>query len=367
MIEKTRVRWLDVCRTIAICLVLLSHGRVFLTPVAPWAQQFKFGGFIGVELFFVLSGLLIGTIMIKEIENSNSRLGWIPNFWSRRWLRTLPNYILFLGLNIFIAHNIRPAELPNLLQYLTFTQNLTSPHPPFFGEAWSLAVEEIFYLLTPLIIATFMLVTRSGPKAILAAAVSIIVISILARTCVVLDQSPTFNSIRSTGLLRLDALMVGVACALAITQNKFSTKLITSASIIALPLFFVSAYIATAEDSTIDSSILYKIFLFNITSAGCAGLIVGFRNIKVHRAIDCITSRIARWSYSAYLTNLPVLFTIKYFFPANTSVFESITLWLYYLAGTIITAFLVYRFFELKFLSLREKITKTRKQKISAT
>ncbi|WP_369690182.1 acyltransferase family protein [Pseudomonas sp. AU12215] len=57
---STRNQWLDICRSLAISLVLLSHGRHFLTPAFPAAQNFKFGGFLGVELFFVLSGFLIG-------------------------------------------------------------------------------------------------------------------------------------------------------------------------------------------------------------------------------------------------------------------------------------------------------------------
>ena len=63
--------WLDICRGLAIMLVLLSHGRTFLIPIDSSFQFFKFGGFLGVELFFVLSGFLIGSILIDKFESSS--------------------------------------------------------------------------------------------------------------------------------------------------------------------------------------------------------------------------------------------------------------------------------------------------------
>ena len=86
-IEKEN-HWLDICRASAILLVLLSHGRRLLFPVFPDAQLFKFGGFLGVEIFFVLSGFLIGSIIIEKSSKSDSRWRWIPKFWGRRFLRT---------------------------------------------------------------------------------------------------------------------------------------------------------------------------------------------------------------------------------------------------------------------------------------
>lgn len=65
--------WLDICRASAILLVLFSHGRRLLLPIFPDAQLFKFGGFLGVEIFFVLSGFLIGSIIIEKSSSSESR------------------------------------------------------------------------------------------------------------------------------------------------------------------------------------------------------------------------------------------------------------------------------------------------------
>lgn len=155
--EKKLNPWLDLCRSLAIIMVILSHGRVFLLPALPSSQYLKFGGFLGVELFFVLSGFLIGRIIFDKIEKSDTAFGWIPSFWFRRWMRTYPSYILFLILNLLLIDNIRPDAQPNLLAFSTFTQSLTIPHPSFFGEAWSLAVEEVFYFSFPIVISVFYL------------------------------------------------------------------------------------------------------------------------------------------------------------------------------------------------------------------
>ena len=68
MIEHSRNTWLDLLRVIAILLVLASHGRVFLVDTLPITVNFRLGGYWGVELFFVLSGFLIGRILHRGIS-----------------------------------------------------------------------------------------------------------------------------------------------------------------------------------------------------------------------------------------------------------------------------------------------------------
>ena len=148
MTVMRRNDWLDLCRALAILLVMLSHGRVFLRSAMPWAEYFRFGGFLGVELFFVLSGFLIGGILIRLSRQGGTH--WLGGFYARRWFRTLPNYYLFVLINILLVWwGTRPGELDEVWKYLVFIQNLFGPHPLFFPEAWSLAVEEVFYLFIP--------------------------------------------------------------------------------------------------------------------------------------------------------------------------------------------------------------------------
>lgn len=149
--------WLDFCRALAISLVLLSHGRTFLVPLMPETNIFKFGGFLGVELFFVLSGFLIGRILIEKINNQESHREWIPSFWLRRWLRTYPSYILFLFINIILIFSIRPDIFPSVLRYLTFSQSLLSPHPSFLGRPGVWLWRRFFILLPHCCFGCFLL------------------------------------------------------------------------------------------------------------------------------------------------------------------------------------------------------------------
>ena len=85
--SSTRSFGLDLLRTLAIGFVLLAH----------FAKVFDSIGFWGVELFFALSGFLIGKIIWENYNSSNSyNMNLVANFWKRRWWRTIPNYYLFL-------------------------------------------------------------------------------------------------------------------------------------------------------------------------------------------------------------------------------------------------------------------------------
>ncbi|UZM16487.1 acyltransferase [Pseudomonas kielensis] len=355
---KNRVPWLDLCRALAICLVLLSHGRVFLIPVAPWTQAFKFGGFLGVELFFVLSGFLIGSIMISKVEVSKSSFGWVLNFWTRRWFRTIPNYMLFVVINFLLLFSIRPDVTPDLLMYLTFTQNFAWQHPGFFPEAWSLAIEEIFYLITPIVVGGALLALKKPRLAILSSALTILFFSVSARGYVVLTTNPTFDEgVRKISLLRLDALMVGVLVAWAYAYLWHWRRVFQRVAWFFIPLFVFSIYVTAQSDSFLNHSILVRVFIFNIASLGCAGLIVLGMNVKVPIALDGVISKVARWSFSAYLTNLPILLAIRYFLPLPSSAVMCVLFWVLYISLTFFSAFLIYELYERRFLALREHLS----------
>src|ERR1035437_3385980 len=103
-------------------------------------------GSIGVEIFFVLSGFLIGGILFREIDKGNSFVKTLINFWIRRWFRILPLYYAVLLFKfIAIDHSIGW----NILYYFAFLQN-NFYGINYFSVSWSLVVEEWFYLFAPL-------------------------------------------------------------------------------------------------------------------------------------------------------------------------------------------------------------------------
>ena len=140
---------LDLLRTAAILMVLFNHwishfGYWFSFPVAPLADTI---GDTGVEIFFALSGFLIGRILIDIISN---RPTWrdFRVFIVRRIVRTLPLYFLWLGLLLIVFPPTQDAVVTTL-RCLTLTQNLFAEMPSdyFFAVTWSLTIEEWFYLL----------------------------------------------------------------------------------------------------------------------------------------------------------------------------------------------------------------------------
>ena len=115
---------------------VLSYGQ------APWLDPLQFGG-TGVDLFFVLSGWLIGSQLFAE-QRKYSNID-LKRFWVRRWMRTFPAYYAVLILTIIQMYLTRDdVEFP--VSYFFFLQNYQALMPIFY-VSWSLCVEEQFYLL----------------------------------------------------------------------------------------------------------------------------------------------------------------------------------------------------------------------------
>ena len=144
-----RAPGLDLIRAIAVLLVLLCHGSGhfgywFRFPV-PAAMELA--GNTGVDLFFALSGFLIGRILIGIVA---ARPAWrdFRVFMARRAMRTLPLYFVWL-LFLLAVFPPRQDALATALRFATLTQNLFAPMPLdyYFAVTWSLTIEEWFYLL----------------------------------------------------------------------------------------------------------------------------------------------------------------------------------------------------------------------------
>ncbi|NBT59763.1 acyltransferase, partial [bacterium] len=142
---------LDGVRGLAILLVIFFHSS--LIPVKNSMDKIlhgaALGGWAGVDLFFVLSGFLITGILLRTKEAPN----FFFNFYMRRTLRILPLYYLFLILAFYVV----PQTVQFGFTYWTFLSNillgrLGQFQSPVLDITWSLAVEEQFYLLWPLVV-----------------------------------------------------------------------------------------------------------------------------------------------------------------------------------------------------------------------
>jgi peptidoglycan/LPS O-acetylase OafA/YrhL len=180
-----RLPGLDGLRAIAVLGVVLYHLDV------PWMP----GGFLGVDVFFVLSGFLITTLVIEEIERTG-RLG-LRDFYLRRARRLLPALLVLLAVLSLLSLLVLPEERAELrrdvgaaLLYVSnwsyvFTEQSyfeAVGRPPLLQHLWSLAVEEQFYLLWPAIIVVAMAAGRRRVRlvALIAAVVSTVWMAVLA-------------------------------------------------------------------------------------------------------------------------------------------------------------------------------------------
>jgi peptidoglycan/LPS O-acetylase OafA/YrhL len=170
--EAPRHKYLDALRGVAILLVMGRHN--FMAPeragvLQPIAEVWHHFGWAGVDLFFVLSGFLIGGLVFQELKAHGSFDA--RRFWLRRALRIYPAYIAYLVWFVLWANYlaaVRPPDQslakatrslwPNLLHLQNY---LGSP----VSHTWSLAVEEHFYLLLPLVVLLLLRHHRHRPTA----------------------------------------------------------------------------------------------------------------------------------------------------------------------------------------------------------
>ncbi|HRB68055.1 MAG TPA: acyltransferase, partial [Chitinophagales bacterium] len=147
---KDRNIGLDILRSVAIWNVLLMHIAIVLyaAKIAPivWLPLPD-----GVDLFFVLSGYLIGRIMFKNFVFNKNSTASISKFLVSRWFRTLPNYY-FLTFIVFSLEVLGKRHFFIPIYNLTFTQNLSPKIYNFYAETWSLCIEEWYYVIVPLFI-----------------------------------------------------------------------------------------------------------------------------------------------------------------------------------------------------------------------
>lgn len=327
--HEPRVFGLDLVRAAAILCVVFSHGflahnlRQFashgwpaLQPFAHWIIFTEHLGALGVEIFFVLSGFLIGTILVRSSENFGQKE--LRRFFIRRWFRTLPLFWLFVVLNVGLEAFLRDRHLAlNEIAGVTFfLDNLTVPHLAFFPESWSLAVEEWFYVTFPILLLVAYKVTggRKPLTVFLVVALALFTFSLVMRCVYAMRPGTDWITFqRCAVLLRFDAIMTGVVAAWL--RLRFPRAWECCPRLVAvIGLAVLLGGYATIWDLTspgfpaLPDDFYAKTFRFTVISLGVALLLPAASMWRVererlpHRWIHSI----AVWSYAMYLVNWPL-------------------------------------------------------------
>ncbi len=375
MASENRLFGLDVLRSLAIVLVLLSHGRHLLSKLVPELDNFFVLGYLGVELFFVLSGFLIGGILLNVIKTSSDFYD-IRNFWIRRWFRTLPNYYLFLAIEVLIAVFITNMDiLGKLWRYLTFTQTFIVPiRPTVFSVSWSLAVEEWFYLLMPVI---FLLAAKSTSNQLRACILVIglgISLPLLVRVYFVITHDAAWGpDIRNATVMRLDAIMYGFVGAVLFRYyrdhwEKWALPLFVFGILI---VFLNAAYVQTAD---IHSDWYARTLQFSVVPFGFLCILPLSRHISAPPYLLSVITKISVWSYSLYLCHMLVLrcalsgksIADRMFSTLTTEkswllTFQwasSVGAFLAFIAVSLLVSAFVYKHFEVPMMKQRDRISR---------
>ncbi|OOG54010.1 acyltransferase [Rhodanobacter sp. B05] len=212
-----RLSGLDLLRAIAIVWVMLFHSFIVggLGPHFAWLSRY---GWAGVDIFFVLSGFLIGCQVLRPLQRGE-RFSF-AGFYERRAWRILPAFVVVLGIYVLFPVLREASGLAPWWQFATFTLNLLIDYgrDQTFSHAWSLCVEEHFYLLLPLL--AWWLVRRPSTLKFAAICIGVIALGIVLRSGVWLHDAalnPPRNwfveDIYYPTWMRLDGLLMGVMLA----------------------------------------------------------------------------------------------------------------------------------------------------------
>jgi len=363
-----RIFGLDVMRAVAILLVLFSHTSLLLFPETESTilTIVRFFGAIGVDVFFVLSGFLIGSILLRQIQNGKTGRKDMLYFLVRRWLRTLPNYYLVLIINILLIYFLHQTSIDGISPFFLFLQNFTSGQIDFFTESWSLSIEEFAYIIGPAMLMLFFLLFQKTDKSKLFLWVTILIIVLITglRWTFHLnenieDYSYWSQNLRKVVIYRIDSIYYGfIAAFIAI---KFNTKWKKSRwfSFVIGAILFLGMHVIIFKWNLLpeNASFFYNVFYLPLVSISIA-LFLPMLSTWMHvNILRKPITWISILSYSLYLVNYSiVLLTIqKYINILSMSILSKLFIALLFWVISFILSYVLYRWFEKPIMNLRDK------------
>jgi peptidoglycan/LPS O-acetylase OafA/YrhL len=352
---KNRIPSLDGMRAVSILMVVLAHGvetfpASWRDPVSQYFFPF-FSGRLGVRIFFVISGFLITTLLLKELRKTNSID--LKKFYLKRIFRIFPAFYAYLGfvslLCLFNILNIDPGRLVSaslfLVNYSHLWISTTSKDYWFIGHLWTLCIEGQFYLLFPLIL-------MNGEKRTRMITLSLIILVPVIRVLSYLLLPSQRNYSTITFHTAIDPILIGAMAAMLQGRYQFErlSKVMTNSAISMSFILFLFVVSPLIERSSLSGTYM------NSVGITLSSILIVFVMLWLIRKPETLIGKmmnspvfiyLGQRSYSLYLWQQlfqtpSINLTFTGMFPLNFLL-------------TFLMAELSYRLVETRFLKMRPK------------
>lgn len=354
-------------RAVAIAFVVFSHSMWIFpeldnTPV----KAIRNLGFLGVEIFFVLSGFLIGRILYRLYTAPSFSWNSFKHFLLRRWFRTLPNYYLILSINIPIWVYFGRQLPDNVLGYFVFIQNFGSGMSLFFTESWSLPIEEFAYVILPVSFFILFVLRRNANRRYAFFLVTISLLILFLATKLVyhfflFDASGSIwnQDLKAVTVYRIDAIVYGVLAAyISVNFPDAWKKYRHNIAVIGFLLFGLVQFVQITEWLGEDFRLFYKNVLYLPLLSVALGCFLPFLSLlrTAHPVISRPITFLSLISYSVYLLHYSIVLQLmRYFFPIESLPLTTKAIYvMVYFVLTVICSFVLYRFYERPLMNLRD-------------
>ncbi len=355
-------------RAAAILFVVGSHALwVFPEADGPMSTLLRLSGVMGVEIFFVLSGFLIGRILFRIFTNEQFKSKQLTYFLFRRWFRTLPNYYLVLLINIAVVLMLG-RKLPDTLPlYFGFVQNFNFGMDIFFTESWSLPIEEFAYVIGPLLFYLVLLPRWNISKQKLFFWITLGIILFFTITKIWYNHQTGSNTLeywninlKAVVIYRIDAIYYGVLAAYISMVNPGFWKRYTGLLFVSGILLFwtIHMIVGSLEMSTHDQPFFFNVLYLPLCSVSIAMSLPFFSRLKnVPSGLRAPITFISLISYSMYLLHYSIILQLMRYF-VSTEGFTTLQKWTFsgsYLLVTVLLSYLLYRLFEKPVMDIRDR------------
>lgn len=310
-----RVAGLDLLRGIAALSVALPHFLAYHGVFPDTAETISA---LAVEVFFVLSGYVLAPQILLCLGSRQPR--FLGVFLMRRWMRTIPPYLVALALISILTRQLGDADF---LRYLCYAQNLfhQSNTSDYFAIAWSLSVEEWFYVTFPsLLLAASWLAGRDDRRFAAAVAIGFCVAIVVARTAFG-DFADWGAAVRRVVAFRLDSIGYGFLLYLAVDAAgaDMVRRLPGWAAGLGFFATAVLAYTLLARVTATGDFLSEHFFPFAAALFGATAILCALRAeraMQAHPALAWIGLYLGRLSYSTYLFHIILIELIAAVLPS---------------------------------------------------